>query len=394
VCKKLSKALKKRWADDSQRTLLTAIVKERWDDEDFRNRIIEASKQNWENEEYRQRVVDALNAPETLRKISIAAKRNWNIPEYRDKVFEATKCVSSVQLRLYALLDDLGILYFRERVDDRDDQECRLGPYSFDCVVPRFGRPTLLIEVQGEYWHSLPHIVGRDKAKASYIENNFAGVYELKHIWEHEFNNLGKVQSLLSYWTGMGVEVIDYSLDDVIIERCVAADASDLYSKYHYLTSTGRGGISFAARLGDIVIAACTFSPLPRQNIKIDGYDTEQVRELSRFCIHPSYRRKNLATWFLSRCIKLLPVRYECIISYADTTFNHDGGMYRAANFVQDRTVPPDYWYVNVERWVMHKKTLYNRARSMRMTEAEYAEQHGYSKVYGSEKLRYRYDRL
>jgi hypothetical protein len=118
-----------------------------------------------------------------------------------------------------------------------------------------------------------------------------------------------------------------------------------------------------------------------------------QTRELSRLCIHPRYQKKNFASWFVSRCIKSLPEQYRLIISYCDVTFNHDGAVYKACNFVQDRTVPPDYWYVDSSGWAMHKKTLYNRASLMHLTESEFANRYDYRKVYGREKLRFVYRR-
>lgn len=52
-------------------------------------------------------------------------------------------------------------------------------------------------------------------------------------------------------------------------------------------------------------------------------------------------------------------------LSYADTTFNHIGTIYKACGFKQDRIVKPDYWYAKEDGWVMHKKTLYNQAKKI-----------------------------
>ena len=79
------------------------------------------------------------------------------------------------------------------------------------------------------------------------------------------------------------------------------------------------------------------------------------------------------------------------IITYADTTLEHTGTIYKASNFQFDKSCPPDYAYVNKEGYVMKKKTLYNLAGHMHITEAEYAAKFGYEKVFGSEKLRFVY---
>lgn len=52
-----------------------------------------------------------------------------------------------------------------------------------------------------------------------------------------------------------------------------------------------------------------------------------------------------------------------------------------------------DYWYAKEDGWVMHKRTLYGQAVNMKITEKEFAEKFGYTKVWGKEKLRYIYKR-
>jgi len=91
--------------------------------------------------------------------------------------------------------------------------------------------------------------------------------------------------------------------------------------------------------------------------MKINDEILNKVRELSRLCIHPSYHRKNFASWLISRAIKSIDA--DLIIAYADTTVGHSGTVYKAANFKFHHEVPPDYWYVDQDGYVMHKKTLY-----------------------------------
>ena len=77
------------------------------------------------------------------------------------------------------------------------------------------------------------------------------------------------------------------------------------------------------------------------------------------------------------------------ITAYSDTTFDHDGIIYKATNFELISTVRPDYWYRKPDGWVMHKRTLYGKAKSLKMTESEYAHKYGYYKVWGKEKLKF-----
>ena len=299
--------------------------------------------------------------------------------------------ISAIQETLYSILDDMGIEYFKERPDGGTDPECIIGPWVFDCVVKN-GPTYLVIECQGDYFHTRKSQVVRDSQKASYLSS--LPNYQLKCIWEHEFKERRRIVDLIKYWLGITeFETIDFDFDNISLQHCPARDYRLLLSKYHYLANAGRGGIAYGAYLQGNLAAVCVFSPLPRQNITIDGFKKTAVRELSRLCIHPKYQKKNLASWFISRCIKLLPNEYKCVVAYADKTFNHDGTIYKAANFSVDKIVPPDYWYIGEDGWKMHKKTLYNHAVKMNLKEAEYATKHKYHKIYGGEKIRYKYIR-
>jgi len=77
------------------------------------------------------------------------------------------------------------------------------------------------------------------------------------------------------------------------------------------------------------------------------------------------------------------------LVAFADHSFNHFGTIYKAANWQFDGEVEPSYWYVDGEGYVMHKKTLYGKAKNSEMKEAEFAEKFGYQKVKGKVKSRY-----
>ena len=198
----------------------------------------------------------------------------------------------------------------------------------------------------------------------------------------------------MKYWLGItDIDTVDYDLKDLDIRLAPAKDYKLLLGKYHYLPNAGRGGIAYGAYLNDELVAVCVFSPMVRQNIDTLEYNPKESRELSRLCIHPKYRKKNLASYFVSRCLKLLDPQYKLVISYCDTTFNHNGATYKACNFEEAGSVPPDYWYVDSAGYIMFKRTLYGHAIKMKLTEAEFAEKLGYNKVWGLEKLKFVYRR-
>ena len=420
-----SKRMLKSWTDE-KRMVASVKSKELVTDE-LRKQLSESSKQLWKDEKYRSnqekiqhtiwgcdikrgKMSDALVAiwsDQKLRdRMSKIQKEIWSDPERREKISQIQKeiwkdpdcqlrmaasrashpIVSSIQTQLYEILDDLGIPYFREYEDEPNDPKTIIGPYNFDCVIPRSGKPDLLVECQGDYWHSLDRAIVKDNQKKSYINNNFPE-YELKYLWEHEFKCKDKVYELIKYWMDMvEVELVEFSFDDIQIIKIDVKTANKLLDKYHYLSGCGRGGILFGAFVGGELVAVCAFSTLLRGNMP---YDKDKTRELSRFCIHPRYQKKNFGSWMVTRCIKLLPKKISVIVSYCDTTFNHDGALYKACNFRLDGEVRPDYWYVNEDKWVMHKKTLYNHACKMSMKEREFADRNGYKRVYGDKKLRF-----
>ena len=373
-----------------------------------RNNLHNKMTARWADVDFREAQLAKRDA-EYLQVISQRSKELWANPahadkmrelfsseEYKDKIRTADKhmpVVSNIQQILYSILEDLGVVYYRERSEAISDKECSIGPYSFDCVIPREGKPTLLIECQGDYWHNLDYSRLRDRQKASYISNNFSKQYELKYLWEHEFKNQNRIVDTIKYWLGVNQVLEAFSLDEVQIAGCQAADYRPLLSKYHYLANAGRGGIALGAYLNKQLIAVCVFSPLVRQNIRLNGYQSDECRELSRLCVHPKFQKHNFGSWFVSRCLKKLPSQYKLVISYCDTTFGHTGAIYKACNFKHDGEVKPDYWYVADDGWVMHKKALYEHANSLKLTEAEFADKYHYRKVWGQKKIRFVFER-
>jgi hypothetical protein len=365
VRNKLSKSAIRAWSDAAYHQQHINQSRQLWSNSEFRlnhknkrkspkktKTISKSIKQKWEDPEYSNKILSIQQTNEYKAKIAEANKRKWADPVVRERLLSSlrsSKCreqkarrraaqsgkISNIQKILYSLLDDLGVHYYGD-----GSIECAIGPYVFDCLIPREGKTSLLIECQGEYWHTLPGRRNRDEAKATYINNNLSHLYEVKYIWEHEFLNKDRVYGLLQYWLGITKQkCVSFSFDNVEIRKCEAPEYRPLLEKYHYLATAGRGGVAYGAFLSNELIAICVFSPPARQNLNYSSH----ARELSRLCIHPKYQKKNFASWFISRSVSLLPTKFSKIISYCDTTFNHDGAVYKASNFKLDGEVKPDY---------------------------------------------------
>jgi GNAT superfamily N-acetyltransferase len=353
---------------------------------DRRARLAEAVRHLWRDQQWRARhaIGAAMAMTPALRKQrSDNAKRMWRNPVYRAKFsrFLASKQDSSVLERIAnKIVTDMGFRPYK----------LTHGGWTFDVAVDLAGRKGLLVEVQGEYVHSLPMNANRDALKRDYFARHLSARYELRYLYERDFYAMGKVRGQLADWLGVvdRVEQIDFAS----IELAQDAKAFDFIQAYHYL-STKRGGIPIVARLGETVVAACIFSPPVRLECAARlGLEPRALLELSRFCINPKYQVRNLGSWFLARAMghvrRLVPA-VKAFITWADTTMGHDGTLYKAVGFTYDGRAPATYWYVDAGGHWFHKKSVWNQASRNKSTEAEWAAKHGLVKIKGQALLRF-----
>lgn len=132
---------------------------------------------------------------------------------------------------------------------------------------------------------------------------------------------------------------IDYS-----IKLISKAEAASILDKYHYLANISRGfksGYNYGCFLNEELVGVVIFTIFPVPEL-VNGMfglarnNQDGMFELSRLCLRPDVQKRehNLASWFLSRSIKMLrkQTNVRAILSYADSSF-HDGVVYAASNF-------------------------------------------------------------
>jgi hypothetical protein len=408
VCDRISQTHQKLWKDLNFRERNTKYRRT----EEFRNNSSKWSRKRWEDPKYREAYQKYRNSSEYHNKASTAAKLLWTKPEYRTKLcavlnraransYPKTR-ISSLQKTLYSLLDDLKVPYFKE------GKETVVGPfvtshgkfegYSFDCLVPNILGRKLYIECNGDYWHKDKE--AKDRAKSTFL-NRYCKDSALLVLWEHEFKSIERLKNILMQKLGLTtIQLINFDFRDVEVRIITKVDDElrNLLSKYHYLANLGRYGCNrYGVYYNGQLIAAAIFSSLTR-NQSATQYNLlpSQMLELTRFCIHPSYQQKNFASWFLSRCTKLLfedKLDLQRLITFADTTFEHKGTIYRASNWIYDGKIKPDYWYIDEVNCRYHKKTIWDQAQRMGLSEKEYAQQYSLQRIFGNEKLRFIYNR-
>lgn len=364
-----------KWINnDGNRRILSDIAKLLWQDPDYRAkqqvyfqergiRLAEASKNALANKDKRESWIDKI-------------KRN-----NADRIDGGW--VSTTQKQFYYLLEQSNIHFIPEGV------HTKISPfYVVDCIIPiqhSMVRP-LIVEINGEYWHSLPHVALKDRQKSTYIKNNTD--YDLLSIDELEMSNFDQVLSKLNTF-GLNVVGTNCTVRDIIIRQIDEQEAKYFYSIFHYSSTVRKGAITYGAYYQDKLIGAISYTyPLRKSSATRLGYDLCQVMEISRMARRTDLICKNFLSWFISKTMNKLDRDIKCVLSFSDSTYGHTGGVYKAANFINDGKIDPDYSYVaTAGRY--HKKTIWDRAKRMKMTEKDYADKHNLIKVYGGPKTRW-----
>lgn len=354
----------------------------------------ESAKRNWENDPERRENLSRKmkdfweNNEEQRRKHSQNAKQQHLDPTYQARMREVQKEGSSIERAVWGYLSVLGLK------EDKDwKRHFQVDYYSFDVAVFRPDQRTLLIECQGDYWHTQDRVVRKDKAKHEYIEKYYERDYELVYLWEHEFKFEEKILTKLRNWIGVGVHKRELDFSELAVRRVGPRIARELVENYHYLENLGRGGVYIGCFHGEEPIAVAVFAATAQPNVAEHyGYSHKVTKELSRFVIRPDCQVKNFGSWFLSRAVSLFSRErpdIKFLISYADKTYGHLGTLYKASNWTEAGEVPADYWYAGPDGFVIKKQKAYQHAKKMGETEREYTERMGWKKVYGLEKLRF-----
>jgi hypothetical protein len=136
--------------------------------------------------------------------------------------------------------------------------------------------------------------------------------------------------------------------------------------------------------LNDDLICVCTFGGTTRQNtfkkvktITGHAFGTKQLKELRRFCIKPGVQAKRFASFAIRQFVELFKTSYpntKAVISFADPTVGDSGSIYKYAGWSKLKDTGKSYHYLDMSVGRMvHKKTVWDMARSAHMTERDFA---------------------
>lgn len=265
-----------------------------------------------------------------------------------------------------------------------------VGPYHFD-----FGLPAhkVLIEIQGEYWHSLQNNIANDLAKEAYVKSQHPD-FRIVYISELEALKRGAVEKIICAELNVKIEMIEIDLGSLTVAPIASEIATDFIAKRHYLPRFRKStryvhGIFHAGELLGILLYA---SPSYHTIAGRHKIMPRHVVELSRMVVRNDCHVKNLISKAMSLSIRLLKKEdLTLVVSYADPHFGHDGSVYLACNWVKDGQTPASYYYADQAGNILHKKTIWDHSSKMGIKEADYAEKKGLRRVDTAPKNRFLY---
>jgi len=389
IKQKQSEASKNMWAERydemCQHTKETAPLraeklKARMEDPVVRSHYSNKAKETWENPEYvkKQKKAWTEERKEALR------ERNKS-PEMLAKVNTRVNTTEEVLLRYF--FESLGIKVIPSHT---------IKYYVFDLYLPSLN---ILIEFDGLRWHHPDYVEGnaksniaRDKSKTTYIQK-YHPELTLIRINENALYQKGYLESKFQHL----LKEQTFSFKDVSIQEVDNKTALIFLTLFHYKENQRAApGMKIGAYLDGKLIGLAVYSSVSRQEIATSmGCKPKEILELSRFCIHPNYHKNNFGSWLLAQSRESIKKEYPYvrgIVTFADTTLDHQGTIYKAAGYSFVSEVSEDYHYRHKDTGhFMHKRTLWGLAKKMREPEIIYAEKHGFKKEWGAKKLKFFY---
>jgi hypothetical protein len=145
----------------------------------------------------------------------------------------------------------------------------------------------------------------------------------------------------------------------------------------HYLGTLPGSKIILIAKKGNIIIGIATFGLGTNRYIKNDTW------ELTRLCI-PFYVMRPFACDFLYQCCEYIRNNHPKItrlISFADSSVGHDGGIYRMAKWTKAGKTPSSYAYFDPSTLQLRHKASCRRIKNIDKTERELAQERGLIRI-------------
>jgi hypothetical protein len=254
-----------------------------------------------------------------------------------------------------------------------------LGKKHIDIFLPslRIG-----IEYCGIYWHR-EDVRGRDYHYKKYLLARNKGIFLMQIFCDEWLFKEDIVKNILSYKVGKCAIVKPArKLEFRIIDNSRAAA---FYDKTHLQGGGTPISVSFGLTLGEELLSSMSF--------RIDN--ASATATLSRYSSIGSI--PGGFSKLLNNAIPMLKEKgVRCIISFSDNRIS-DGGVYKKNNFVKDKEVKYDYYWIRGgqrfhkmdfrrNRLRIKENFIYNENES----EAENCRRMGYYKLYDAGKIKWK----
>lgn len=169
---KLAASTSRLWKNETYREKVLA-------NNPFRKRELSLSGENHplygkrHSEDSRRKMSEAakrrlVNDPGRMKRMSDLARAKWRALGHR-----IYRTPTSIELSVARVLDLLNVQYEQQRV---------IGPYIVDIYI---ADRNLIIECDGDYWHTLPGAQERDRVRDQWLEGQG---YHVCRLWEHDID--------------------------------------------------------------------------------------------------------------------------------------------------------------------------------------------------------------
>jgi hypothetical protein len=204
---------------------------------------------------------------ETKNKISIVAKKQWSTSEYRDKHLRNKQSLKQIRSKKSK---ETWIKY-----GDKISNSLKIAANTPKALEKRS-------RISKQLWKD-PKF--RKKISESMIlkwkDDNF----------RHKIAVTGQPR-LSKNWTN-DIQINNFNFNESLIKEISKEDCESLLNKYHYLSKLGRSGIY----LGSLIDTTLTSTAVFTSPIRIESaIKNKNTVELSRFCINPTFQKKNYAS--------------------------------------------------------------------------------------------------
>ncbi len=157
--------------------------------------------------------------------------------------------------------------------------------------------------------------------------------------------------------------IVAYKKMEIKVKSINRDDYKEWLLKKHYAKRMCSVSYSFGLFIDGVLNGVCTFGK-PASNSLCVGvcgkHNKNFVYELNRLCVNDNLP-KNTLSKFLSKCLKMLPSLI--IVSYADTSMNHNGYIYQATNWIYTGLSAKRLERYDADNPHLHSKTITDNKR-------------------------------